>query len=127
MEVDYKEIVVAGGFDPIHAGHIDHIRKAKALGSWLTVITHPDEIIKLKKGYCLVPLKDRLAILKSMRWVDSVFISIDDDGTVAKTLEIIKPHIFAKGGDRIEGNMPENEIAVCEKYGIKIETAVRND
>lgn len=120
-----KVVCTAGGFDPIHRGHLDHLRKARALGDKLIVITHPDEILIAKKGYCFMPLADRIEILEGLRWVNEVIISIDSDGTVAKTLEMIKQNtegelIFAKGGDRTQGNMPRNEIEACGRLGIKI-------
>lgn len=120
-----KIVVIAGGFDPIHGGHIDHIRQAKALGDWLIVITHPDDVLERKKGYCLTPLKDRIAILTALRAVDEVIVSLDGDGTVARTLEwlyvaLLEDFIFAKGGDRTPDNMPENEVKVCQKNNIEI-------
>lgn len=126
-----RVICVAGKFDPIHCGHLDHIRKAKALGDRLIAITHPDEILIKKKGYCLMPLADRVEILESIRWVDEVVVSIDSDGTVAKTLEKVRQEtegelVFAKGGDRTSSTMPENEIETCERLGIKIIYGVGN-
>jgi D-beta-D-heptose 7-phosphate kinase/D-beta-D-heptose 1-phosphate adenosyltransferase len=120
-----RTIVVAGGFDPLHLGHLDHIKKARALGDKLVAITHPDDILIQKKGYCLLPLAHRVEILKALRCVDEVIVSIDKDGTVAKTLEEISEItegelIFAKGGDRTPDNMPQNEVGTCEKLGIKI-------
>ena len=113
-------VAVAGKFDPIHRGHMEHIRFAKGLGDILVVITHPDEVIKKLKGYCLLPLEDRIAVLRDNRYVDSVIISIDGDGGVAETLKYLKPQIFAKGGDRTPDNMPEKELDVCNKLGIQI-------
>ena len=124
--------IVAGGFDPVHRGHLDHIRKARALGDRLIVITHPDAILLRKKGYCLLPLADRVEILEAIKWVDEVVVSIDGDGTVAKTLEKIRQNssgelAFAKGGDRTPMNMPANEIETCERLGIKIIYGVGNE
>ena len=120
-------VIVAGGFDPLHRGHIDHIRKARALGNRLIAITHLDEILIAKKGYCFMPLADRQAILESIKWVDEVVISIDSDGTVAKTLEMLRQNtegelIFAKGGDRAPDSVPipRNETETCERLGIQI-------
>ncbi|MDD4986657.1 MAG: adenylyltransferase/cytidyltransferase family protein [Dehalococcoidales bacterium] len=114
-------VAIAGGFDPIHRGHVDHIQKAKALGDELVVITHADEVIRKKKGYCLMPLQDRVAVLRAIKYVDRVVVSLlDNDGLVAETLRLIKPDIFAKGGDRIPGNMPDKEVRVCQECGIRI-------
>ena len=120
-----KTVIVAGGFDPPHRGHCDHLKKAKALGDRLTVITHPDYVLVKKKGYCLLPLADRIENLRENRRVDDVVVSIDEDGTVTKTLEMIRQTvsgdlIFAKGGDRTPETMPEGEIIACKKLGIKI-------
>lgn len=65
-----------------------------------------------------MPLNERIEILESLRFVDEVIVSIDKDLSVCKTLEMLRPDIFAKGGDRVIDNIPEKEI--CEKLGIKI-------
>lgn len=117
---------MAGKFDPIHSGHIDHIKKAKALGDYLVVITHPDDVIAKvsKKGYCLMPLEDRVAVLEELASVGTVVVSIDGDGGCAKTLRMIHPDIFAKGGDRTLDNMPQDELDVCGELGIEIRYGV---
>lgn len=63
-------------------------------------------------------LEERKKILEALRDVDEVFVSIDEDETVCKSLEKLKPDIFAKGGDRFIGEVPETEI--CKKLGIKM-------
>ena len=118
-------VFIAGGFDPIHAGHIDHIVKASILGNELLVILQNDDNLIAKKGYCLVPYHDRCAVLNAIEYVDKVVRNIDEDGTCAKTIEHIvssniKLDIFAKGGDRTPENMPQNEIDVCKRLGIEI-------
>lgn len=114
-----KMIVAASGyFDPIHIGHIEYLKLAKALGGKLIVIVNNDKQAKLKKGSSFMDEKERLEIVKSIRYVDDVFLSIDEDATVCKSLEKLKPDIFAKGGDRNTSNIPE--IEVCNKYNIKI-------
>jgi len=82
------------------------------------VIVNNDEQAKLKKGFVFMKQEERARLIKSLKFVDDVFISIDTDKSVCKSLEALKPHIFAKGGDRNTGNIPEKEI--CEKLGIKI-------
>ena len=62
--------------------------------------------------------KDRIKIIEAIEWVDEVFLSIDMDKTVCKSLEAIKPNIFTNGGDRTIEEIPES--IVCKKYGIEI-------
>jgi len=112
-------IVVSGGFDPIHSGHIDHIRKASELGE-LTVIVSTDEQLRKKKGFCLLPLRDRMDVISSLRYVSDVVGNIDTDGTSTNTLLALQPDIFVKGGDRTELNMPQSEVDACIKMGCKI-------
>jgi cytidyltransferase-like protein len=118
-----KKVVVAvcGGFDPVHVGHIRHFREAKALGDELVVILNSDEWLERKKGYVFMPFKERKQILESIRYVDRVVPYVEDPtGSVAKTLEKLKPDIFAKGGDRTISNIPKSEIETCKRLGIKI-------
>ena len=65
-----------------------------------------------------MPLKERTEIVKALRCVDEVVASIDQDSTVCKTLEVIKPDIFAKGGDRYATEIPEAKV--CRQHNIKI-------
>ncbi len=117
-------VLVAGKFDPLHDGHIDHILKASVFG-YLYVITHTDDVLdKIKPKGHQVPLWARLLILKSLLLYcnikGEVGIAVDNDGTVAKTLALYHPDFFVKGGDRVMSNMPESEIAVCRDNGIQI-------
>lgn len=111
-------VVVSGYFDPLHVGHIEYFKLAKELGDRLIVILNNDEQSKLKKGKYFMPLEERKEIIKAIRYVDDVFVSIDKDRTVCKSLEKINPDIFAEGGDRFSHEIPEAEI--CKKLGIKI-------
>ena len=115
-----KTIVIAGSFDPLHRGHIDHIKKAAALGDVLVVILATDEQLIKKKGFRLLPYKDREEILLSIRYVDQVVRNIDLDTSSAMTLRVIKPNIFAKGGDRVQGNIPASEVKACKEIGCQI-------
>ncbi len=115
-----KVVAVAGGFDPIHIGHIRHLQEAKKLGDRLIVMLASDEAMVTKKGRPFMPFSERKEILEAIGCVDEVIARVDKDETVSETLRHVKPHIFAKGGDRIPGNMPESEIAVCALEGIEI-------
>ncbi len=113
-----KLVAISGYFDPIHVGHIEYIKLAKKLGDKLVVIVNNDYQSKLKKGKSFMNESDRLEIVKSIIWVDDAIISIDKDGTVCKSIELLKPNIFANGGDRKNKEIPESII--CNKFGIKI-------
>jgi D-beta-D-heptose 7-phosphate kinase/D-beta-D-heptose 1-phosphate adenosyltransferase len=113
-------VAVSGGFDPLHRGHIRYLKEAKQLGDELVVILNTDVFLIKKKGYLFMPYRERKEILESVRCVDRVVRCIDKDQTVAKTLELVRPHVFAKGGDRTIENIPESERATCQKWGIKL-------
>lgn len=113
-----KTVVVSGYFDPIHVGHLEYLKLAKDLGDKLIVIVNNNEQCVLKKGKPFMGELDRLEIVKSLKMVDDVFLSIDKDKSVCKSLEILKPDIFANGGDRNTNEVPESII--CKKYNIKM-------
>lgn len=118
--MDKKPIVVAfsGYFNPLHVGHIEGLELAKKLGDKLIVIVNNDKQAILKNGKEFMPFKERIEIVKALRCVDEVFPSIDEDRTVCRSLAVVKPDIFAKGGDRTAGEIPEGPI--CRELGIKI-------
>lgn len=113
-----KIVAVSGYFDPIHVGHLEYLRLSKKLGDKLVVIVNNNHQCALKKGKPFMDEKDRVEIVRSLEMVDEVFLSIDDDKSVCKSLEKIKPHIFANGGDRSTGEVPES--TVCKKYNIQM-------
>ncbi|MFO7997294.1 MAG: adenylyltransferase/cytidyltransferase family protein [Dehalococcoidia bacterium] len=110
-----KRVAVSGGFDPIHVGHIRHIKHASKLGDLLIVILTRDDQLIAKKGYVFMPYEEREEILKALKWVDMVVPNIDDTIEAAESLEQYKPDIFAKGGDRTSFTMPEREVNVCNR------------
>ena len=111
-------VAVSGYFDPIHIGHLEYLRMAKDLGDSLVVIVNNNHQCKLKKGKHFMDENDRVEIVKALRFVDEVFLSVDKDRTVCKSLEEIKPDIFANGGDRATSEVPETPI--CKKFNIKM-------
>jgi len=120
-----ERIVISSGyFDPVHAGHIEHFKLAKQLGDKLIVILNNDQQAVLKKGRSFMPQDQRKMIIENLKMVDEVFISIDTDLSVCKSLEYLaKAHpdaeiIFPKGGDRTYSEIPEREI--CDRMKIKV-------
>ena len=111
-------VAVSGYFDPIHVGHLEYLKMAKELGDSLVVIVNNNHQCELKKGKPFMDQNDRLEIVKALRFVDEVFLSIDKDRTVCKSLEAVRPNIFANGGDRATSEVPETPI--CKKYNIKM-------
>lgn len=114
-----KVVVVSGYFNPLHVGHLDMIDMASKLGGKLIVIINNDFQVKLKGSVPFMSLADRVRIIKSLRAVDEVVVSIDRDKTVCQTLSKIKPDIFANGGDRKSfGDVPEYKI--CQELNIEM-------
>lgn len=113
-------VAVSGGFDPLHVGHVRHIKEAKKLGDRLIIILSRDDQMIKKKGYVFMYYDERKEILLSILGVDEVVENIDQDITSNESLEYYKPDIFAKGGDRIPDNMPPEEINVCKLIGCNI-------
>ena len=122
-----RVVVISGYFNPIHTGHLDYIDNAAALGDNLVVIVNSDEQVSVKGSFPFMDQKARKRIVESIKNVDSAIISIDTDAYVVKTLEQIflaysnqeshfKEMIFANGGDRKKGIVPEADL--CERLGI---------
>lgn len=115
-------VMIAGGFDPLHSGHLDHIERASALarGERLLVVLQSDASLVTKKGYCLMPYRERRAVLRALRWPMEVVPNVDDDGTVNASLELYRPDMYVKGGDRTAQNMAPGEIETCARLGIEL-------
>ena len=113
-----KKVAISGYFDPIHVGHLEYIEMSKNLGDYLIVIVNNNKQCVLKKGKPFMDEMDRIKIIKAIKWVDEVFLCVDEDSTVCKSLEKIKPDIFTNGGDRHNIEIPE--AVVCRKYGIEL-------
>ena len=112
-----KIIIVSGGFDPLHSGHIAYFKSAKALGDHLVVALNSDEWLVSKKGKYFMPFEERKTIIENLSCVDSV-IDFEDDHLGSATNALIKikelyPNddiSFANGGDRNKGNIPEMSV-----------------
>lgn len=111
-----KIVVVSGGFDPVHSGHIAYLREARELGDKLIVGVNSDSWLARKKGQAFMPWEERATIISSIHYVDRVINFNDDDGTACDLLEQVKlkfPNneiIFANGGDRTAINVPEMRV-----------------
>jgi len=115
-----KIIVVSGGFDPIHKGHIALFESAKALGDTLIVALNSDKWLQRKKGRSFMLFEERRLITRNLRMVDEVFSFNDNDNTAIDALKKVKRHfpddtiVFANGGDRGKNNVPEQEVEGVE-------------
>jgi D-beta-D-heptose 7-phosphate kinase/D-beta-D-heptose 1-phosphate adenosyltransferase len=111
-----KIVLVTGGFDPIHSGHIAYLKEAKKLGDMLVVGVNSDEWLIRKKGKFFLPYHERRTIIQNIKGVDVVIGFNDDDGTAKDAIVKVRefnPYseiIFANGGDRTKENIPEMDI-----------------
>ena len=120
-----KIAIISGGFDPIHIGHIELMEKAKSIADSLIVIVNDDDFLTRKKGKPFMPLKERIQIVRSIKYVDMAIKSVDKDQTVCETLKGLascktsnEKLLFCNGGDRTSGeNTPEH--ALCLELGIE--------
>lgn len=115
-----KIVLVTGGFDPVHSGHIEYFREAKKLGDWLVVGINSDAWLTRKKGKPFLPIWERVAILQGIKYIDQVVFfddRADADNSachfIKESLELFKDSeiIFANGGDRTRDNIPEMSIS----------------
>ena len=108
-----KTVLVTGGFDPLHSGHIAYFKAAQKLGDMLIVGINSDAWLERKKGRAFMPREERANIVFNLEMVDEVIEFIDDDNTAISAIEAVKKlhpeaHIiFANGGDRTKDNIPE--------------------
>jgi len=111
-----KIVVVSGGFDPVHSGHIQLIKEARTLGDMLIVGINSDEWLARKKGRAFMPWTERLCVLNNLSSVEEVYTFDDEDGTACHLLHQVRAHypndkiIFANGGDRTQANIPEMDV-----------------
>lgn len=120
-------VATSGGFDPIHPGHISSIQDSRQYGDVVVVIVNGDAFLEAKKGRPFQDLETRCLIVSALRCVDYVVpFEIEDDQTVTEALRRLRPHVFAKGGDRVdERSIPE--WVVCQEIGTEIVSGVGED
>ena len=125
-----KVVLVTGGFDPLHSGHIKLLNDASKLGSQLYVGLNSNNWLIKKKGFFLLPINERKIIIQNLRMVYKVIFWNDSDnsacGAIDYLLSILDKEqklVFANGGDRKRNNIPEletylNNKKVIFKFGI---------
>ena len=108
-----KTVLVTGGFDPLHSGHIEYFKAARELGDKLVVGLNSDTWLANKKGRAFMPFGERANIIKHLEMVDDVILVEDDNtgGTTKAIGLVLATHlgklIVANGGDRVDGEIPE--------------------
>ena len=111
-----KIVLVTGGFDPLHSGHIEYFKSAKKLGDLLVVGINSDSWLSRKKGAPFMPDQERNGIVKNLSMVDRTIFFNDRDGSAKEAIRDLRalyPNdqiIFANGGDRTQENIPEMDI-----------------
>ena len=127
-----RVVVISGFFNPLHIGHIAYISSARNLGDFLIVIVNSDDQVEIKGSVPFMNQDDRLRIIRNIKGVDRSVISIDKDGSVCQTIReefkrlqndpFFEEMIFANGGDRKEGGVPEDilesELGIRMVYNI---------
>ena len=121
-----RAAIVSGYFNPLHIGHLDMMEAARGQADALIVIVNNDHQQLMKKGKVITSEDDRLRLVRALRVADAALVAVDEDGSVAASLEAIHaayPGIeltFCNGGDRSpDGDpVPTTEAEVCERLGI---------
>lgn len=124
-----KVVMVSGGFNPIHIGHIRYMQEAKKLGDWLVVVINNDNWFGIKGKKLFMPQDERKEIIEALGCVDEVVLTKHKPSkkvyrrntkeySVCQEIEEIRPDIFANGGDRFADDIPEFQL--CNELGIKM-------
>jgi cytidyltransferase-like protein len=120
-----KRVIVSGFFNPLHGGHLDMIEAAAKMGDHLIVSVNNDVQQVLKKGKVILDQDNRMRLIRALRDVDEVILTIDQDPSQIETLKFIADKypddelVFANGGDRdSEKAIPEG--AICHERGIEL-------
>jgi len=120
-----RVVLVTGGFDPLHSGHIEYFKSAKRLGDILVVGVNSDAWLERKKGRAFMPAKERITIIENLKMVDHCILFDDSNGSAIEAIRNAKmmyPNsqlVFANGGDRTQDNIPEmSESDVTFEFGV---------
>ena len=115
-------IILSGGFDPVHKGHIRMFREAANLGANVIVGLNSDEWLTRKKGKPFMKWEERAVILESCKFINQVLPMDDSDDTACDIIKQVSDKYegyniyFANGGDRGKGNVPE--LDVCKNLNV---------
>lgn len=122
-----KVVLITGGFDPIHSGHIAYIKAARELGDRLIIGVNSDSWLERKKGKFFMSFKERYSIVDAIKGVDLAISFDDSDGSAKDAIRIVRdmyPNdeiVFANGGDRTKENIPEmsvNDTNISFVFGV---------
>ena len=122
-------VLVTGGFDPLHSGHIEYFNAARELGDYLVVGVNSDAWLARKKGRPFMPWKERATIIENLSMVDQVIDFDDSNDSATEAIKYVldfwksgEKIIFANGGDRTEGNILEmlsvSDPRLSFKFGV---------
>tara|TARA_R110002094_G_scaffold214658_1_gene185183 strand:- start:5899 stop:6339 length:441 start_codon:yes stop_codon:yes gene_type:complete len=115
--VEVKTIMVSGGFDPLHIGHVQMMQEAAKRGKLIVALNSDDWLLR-KKGYVFMPFEERRSLVEALGCVWIAVAVVDDDNTSIEAIRRNKPTYFANGGDRTKKNVPEQ--AICDELGVEM-------
>jgi glycerol-3-phosphate cytidylyltransferase/D-beta-D-heptose 7-phosphate kinase/D-beta-D-heptose 1-phosphate adenosyltransferase len=128
-ETPQRASIVSGYFNPLHVGHLRMMNAARDMTGYLIIVVNNDVQQIIKKGRIILPLDDRLEVVRALRAADEVVAAVDEDPSIRQTLREIRashPHaelIFGNGGDRTDSKHI-NESDVCDELGIGLRFGV---
>ncbi len=118
----YRPILTSGFYDPLHEGHIACFEHSVRYGNiWIALVNNNEALIK-KKGYYLLDENIRAAVVSNLRYVHYTIIWPEAD--IAGAIELLKPSVLCKGGDRTPDNLNKMEEIACRSVGCKVITGV---
>lgn len=126
----YRIGIVSGYFNPLHRGHLEYINAAKKQCDFLNCIVNNDLQVEIKGSKKFMDENHRYDIMKNIKSIDAVYVSIDKDRSVANTIaKIVEETIFEynknykfmffNSGDRPPDNYNIQEKTVCDKLDVQ--------